>query len=157
MSVTITEIKNCDLLRDNAEALVNTVNCVGVMGKGLALSFKRRFPEMFQQYRMASHNNEVRIGRVHLWRNPAGRPRLVLNFPTKMHWRDPSQLEWVAAGLFDLARVIRAEQLKSIAIPPLGCGLGGLQWPTVRRLINDVLQQELFDLDVDVRLYGQGL
>ncbi len=155
MPVTITQL-NGDLLRDDAEALVNTVNCVGVMGKGLALSFKQRFPEMFHLYRTASHNNEVRIGRVHLWRNPSGRPRVVINFPTKMHWRDPSQLEWVAAGLFDLARVIRAEQLSSIAIPPLGCGLGGLHWQVVRRLMHDVLQQELLDLDVDVRLYCQG-
>lgn len=156
MPVTITQLKG-DLLRDDAEALVNTVNCVGVMGKGLALSFERCFPEMFQLYRMASLNNEVRIGRMHLWRNPIGQPRLVINFPTKMHWRNPSQLEWIAAGLFDLTGVIRAEQLKSIAIPPLGCGLGGLQWPTVRRLIHDVLQRELFDLDVEVRLYGQDL
>lgn len=160
MSVTFIHYLNGDLVRDDAEALVNTVNCVGVMGKGLALGFKQRFPAMFDAYRVACNRGEVRTGQMHLWDNPdadvwPGQPQLVVNFPTKQHWRNPSRMEWIESGLEDLADVIREQHLSTIAIPPLGCGLGGLAWNEVLRLIERILTERLADLDrhVEVRLY----
>jgi O-acetyl-ADP-ribose deacetylase (regulator of RNase III) len=145
----ITETRG-NLLRDDAQALVNTVNTVGVMGKGIALQFKRAFPEVFDAYATACKEGTVRPGRVHAVALPDG--RWVLNFPTKRHWRQPSRLEDIRAGLDDLVRVIKKLGITSVAVPPLGCGNGGLPWPTVRALIMEKLE----DLDADVRLYGLG-
>ena len=128
-----------DLFASGCEALVNPVNCVGVMGKGLALQFKRRFPANFVAYREACARRSVRPGRCFVFDAGAGRPRFVVNFPTKRHWREPSRLEDIAAGLDDLAAVLRRHAIGSVAIPPLGCGLGGLPWPRVRSLLLDRL------------------
>lgn len=167
MSISIHTRQN--LLDDQADILVNTVNCVGVMGKGLALAFKQRFPDMFEDYRRACRKGTLRPGQMHVWANPhhpanglmsrsetntweqthQGTPRLIVNFPTKDHWRNPSQLPWIQEGLVDLVHVAQTHDIASIAVPPLGCGLGGLSWKTVRPMI----EQTFTGLPLDVRIY----
>ncbi|WP_130799666.1 type II toxin-antitoxin system antitoxin DNA ADP-ribosyl glycohydrolase DarG [Streptomyces otsuchiensis] len=139
-----------NLLRDDAQALVNTVNTVGVMGKGIALQFKRAFPHVFDAYAAACEAGEVRPGVIQPVALPEG--RWVLNFPTKRHWRQPSRMEDICAGLDDLVRVVGELKITSVAVPPLGCGNGGLPWSDVRALIIAKLQV----LDADIRLYGLG-
>lgn len=134
--MTITYTKG-NLLEADAEALVNTVNTVGVMGKGVALMFKEAFPENFAAYEMACKEGEVKLGRVFATRRRdlLNGPKWIVNFPTKAHWRFPSQIEWIEEGLRDLVRFIRENTIRSIAIPPLGSGNGGLNWNEVRPLI----------------------
>lgn len=120
----------------DADALVNTVNTVGVMGKGLALQFKKAFPDAFQEYARACKSGEVTVGKMHVVRRIAA-PRLIVNFPTKKHWRNPSKLEYIRDGLADLVEVVRKERVQTIALPPLGCGNGGLAWPVVAKLIDE--------------------
>lgn len=118
-----------------AEALVNPVNTAGVMGKGLALAFKRRFRDNFNLYWSACQQGEVEVGRMFVTQDeyPSDTaPRWIINFPTKEHWKDKSQIEWIEQGLEDLVRVIKEEGIRSIAIPALGAGLGGLEWEAVR-------------------------
>src|ERR1039458_4175144 len=122
-----------NLLAVPVEALVNTVNGVGVMGKGIALMFKEAFPENFRAYEEACKRKEVKIGQMFVTENLALEgPRWLINFPSKKHWRQPSKLEWIAEGLKDLTRVIKEKGIRSIALPPLGCGNGGLDWSDVR-------------------------
>jgi O-acetyl-ADP-ribose deacetylase (regulator of RNase III) len=129
-----------DILEAPAEALVNTVNCVGVMGRGIALQFKTAFPDNFKQYAKACKQQEVQPGRMFVTStNLLQGPRFIINFPTKRHWRGKSRIEDIDAGLQDLARVIKELQISSIAIPPLGCGLGGLAWSIVRGRIEHAL------------------
>lgn len=138
------EYKRGDILQEDAEALVNTVNCVGIMGRGIALQFKNAFPENFKVYAAACDRKEVQPGRMLVFRT--GRltnPRYIINFPTKRHWRGKSRLEDIDAGLVSLVKEIRARDIRSIAIPPLGSGLGGLDWSTVRQRI----EKNLGDLD----------
>ena len=118
-----------------ATALVNPVNCVGVSGKGLALEFKRRFPENFEAYRAFCKCNAMFIGDVFIPEKGPGIPRFIVNFPTKQHWKHKSNLNGIALGLCSLRRAICSFAISSIAIPALGCGLGGLAWEDVRRLI----------------------
>jgi len=125
-----------NLLDVDVEAFVNTVNTVGVMGKGVALMFKEKFPENFAAYEKACRAGEVRIGKMFVTKtHELGNPRYIINFPTKRHWRHPSRLEYVREGLQDLVRVVRKLGIQSIALPPLGCGNGGLKWADVRREI----------------------
>lgn len=124
-----------DLLRAHAEALVNTVNTVGVMGKGVALQFKQAFPENFKAYEKACRRGEVRLGRMFVTHTGMFEPRIIVNFPTKEHWKANSRIEDIRAGLIDLVRVAREEGIRSIAMPPIGCGLGGLRWDEVRPLV----------------------
>lgn len=129
-----------NLLEADAEALVNTVNCVGVMGKGIALQFKQAFPENYDRYRMACKQGEVAPGRMFVV--PTGNlmgTKFIINFPTKQHWKGKSRIEDVASGLTALVQTIRETGIRSIAVPPLGCGNGGLNWGTVRRLIEGKL------------------
>lgn len=127
------EVRQGDLFDTRAEALVNTVNCEGVMGRGIALQFKRRFPKNYEAYAKACKRGEVVPGRVFVFETgELMGPRFILNFPTKRHWRMASRMEDIEAGLRDLVRVIRGHEIASVAIPPLGCGLGGLPWPEVR-------------------------
>ncbi|MBL4686074.1 MAG: macro domain-containing protein [Nannocystaceae bacterium] len=123
-----------NLLLAEVDALINTVNTQGVMGKGIALQFKKAFPEVFQSYSRACKSGEVVPGRVHVVHRLVA-PRFIINFPTKKHWRNPSKLEYVRDGLVDLVKQVRALKIQSIAIPPLGCGYGGLDWKNVRPLI----------------------
>jgi O-acetyl-ADP-ribose deacetylase (regulator of RNase III) len=125
-----------NLLTADVAALVNTVNTVGVMGKGIALQFKRAFPANYQAYRAACERGVVRLGQMFVVDTGVlGPRRYVINFPTKQHWRSASRLPDIAAGLDDLVRVVGEHGITSIAIPPLGCGNGGLDWADVRPLI----------------------
>jgi O-acetyl-ADP-ribose deacetylase (regulator of RNase III) len=125
------------ILDADVDALVNPVNCAGVMGKGLALAFKKRFPEVFREYRRACDAGELALGRVHIVELPpgSGRPTHVVHFPTKQHWRDRSALDDIATGLDSLVAAVRERAIRSIAIPALGCGLGGLEWTAVKPLV----------------------
>lgn len=126
-----------NILHSGADALVNPVNCVGVMGKGLALQFKRAFPENFDSYRASCASGHLVPGKLCVQEYPrdGASPRFIVNLPTKRHWKDKSLLEDVKVGLDALVRFVVIEEVKSVAIPPLGCGLGGLAWPDVRALI----------------------
>lgn len=123
-----------NLLTADVDALVNTVNTEGVMGKGLALQFKKAFPENFASYEHACKAGEVKTGQMHIVQRLAS-PRFIINFPTKRHWRQPSKLEYVRDGLRDLVAQVKRLNIESIAVPPLGCGNGGLEWSAVRPLI----------------------
>ena len=139
-----------NLLEARAEALVNTVNTVGVMGKGIALMFKERFDDNFRRYAAACKAKEVQTGKMFVTPvNELDGPRWIVNFPTKQHWRAPSRMEWVVDGLQDLRRFLIEHQVKSIAIPPLGAGNGGLKWPEVRQQI----ERALGDLDIDIQVF----
>jgi len=130
------KLKRGNLLNEKTEALVNTVNCVGVMGKGVALQFKRAFPDNFKQYQKACKNNEVEPGRMFtVATDSLLNPRYIINFPTKRHWKQPSQLDDIKAGLTALVEEVKRLGIWSIAIPPLGCGNGGLDWAEVKPLI----------------------
>jgi O-acetyl-ADP-ribose deacetylase (regulator of RNase III) len=137
-----------NLLEAHVDAVVNTVNTVGVMGKGIALMFKERFPENYKAYAAACEEGKVRVGEMFV---TAGveleGPRWIINFPTKQEWFQPTKLEWVRSGLVALKNVIREKAIKSIAIPPLGCGNGGLNWAVVRPIIEKALV-ELEDVEV---------
>lgn len=143
-----------NLLQADVDALVNTVNCVGVMGKGIALQFKKAWPAMFRDYQVAAKAEQIVPGRIHVW--PMGTltaPHYILNFPTKRHWRNRSRLEDIEVGLVDLVARIRGLGIQSIAVPPLGAGNGGLPWDQVRPLI----VRALGDLEgVDVVLWEPG-
>ncbi|MEV4346182.1 macro domain-containing protein [Actinoplanes sp. NPDC049596] len=126
------EIGSGDLLAAEVEALVNAVNTVGVMGKGIALQFKRAFPANYRAHRAACAKGDVRLGQVWVFDEDE---RCVINFPTKRHWRDKSYLPDVEAGLDSLVAAVRERGITSLAIPALGCGAGGLDWSDVRPLI----------------------
>jgi O-acetyl-ADP-ribose deacetylase (regulator of RNase III) len=147
------QIAHGNLLRAPVEALVNTVNTEGVMGKGIALQFRVAYPRMFDAYLAACRAGEVRLGRMHVFDlgGLADGPRWIINFPTKGHWRAKSRIEDIEAGLRDLVATIRRLQIKSIAIPPLGCGNGGLPWDQVRSLIANALSEVP---DVAVQLFA---
>lgn len=140
-----------DLLQSGAEAIINTVNCVGVMGKGIALQFKQEFPGNYEAYRRACDAGEVRLGEMFVFDTGSMiNPRWIINFPTKGHWKAKSRIEDIASGLKDLKRVIETLGVRSIAVPPLGCGNGGLDWPDVEPMIRTALG----DLDdVEVMLF----
>jgi O-acetyl-ADP-ribose deacetylase (regulator of RNase III) len=130
------ELKSGDLLKEKTDAIVNKVNCVGVMGKGIALQFKQRWPKNFKDYEAASKREEIKPGKMFVhdlgeW----AKPRFIINFPTKLHWRGNSKLEYVEDGLRDLVKEVNRLGIKSISLPPLGCGNGGLDWDDVRRLV----------------------
>ena len=135
------EYKRGDMLREDAEALVNTVNCVGVMGRGIALQFKNAFPKNFKAYTAACKNEEVQPGRMFVFETgQLTNPRCIINFPTKRHWRGKSRMEDIEAGLKALVDTLRQYDIRSVAIPPLGSGLGGLDWSEVRPRIEATLQ-----------------
>ena len=140
-----------NLLEADVEGLVNTVNTVGVMGKGIALQFKYAFPSNFKAYSKACKRRDITLGKVFVFDNgQLTNPRWIVNFPTKGHWRSRSRIRDVAAGLDDLRRVIIKLGIASIAIPPLGCGNGGLAWAEVRPLI----KEKLDGLNLEVLLYA---
>jgi O-acetyl-ADP-ribose deacetylase (regulator of RNase III) len=133
-------IKEGNLIETDAEALVNTVNTVGIMGKGVALQFKKAFPDNFKKYQEAAKNKEIQIGKVFVTETgKLTNPKYIINFPTKKHWRYPSKLVWVKEGLKDLHTFITKHEIKTIAIPPLGCGNGKLKWDEVKPAIVESL------------------
>jgi O-acetyl-ADP-ribose deacetylase (regulator of RNase III) len=148
----IEEIKG-DLLKSNAEALVNTVNTVGVMGKGVTLQFRQAFSEnYFKDYQKACRDGKLKIGKVHIYDlNRLENPKYIINFPTKKHWKGKSRIEDINAGLKDLVSVVKEYDIKSIAVPPLGCGNGGLNWTIVRSLILSYFDQIP---EIDLSLYA---
>lgn len=130
-----------DILVSDAEALVNTVNCVGIMGRGIALQFKNAFPDNFKAYERACQAEQVQPGRMFVFENNRlHQPKYVINFPTKRHWKGKSRMEDIDSGLQALVREVQDRKIRSIAIPPLGSGLGGLNWSDVRSHIEAVLQ-----------------
>jgi O-acetyl-ADP-ribose deacetylase (regulator of RNase III) len=135
------EYKTGDLLTEDAEAIVNTVNCVGVMGRGIALQFKNAFPDNFKAYAAACKREEVQPGNMFVYETGGlTNPRFIINFPTKRHWRGKSRIEDIETGLESLVKVIKERKIQSIAIPPLGSGLGGLDWSQVRSKIEAALK-----------------
>lgn len=142
------EFTSGDILKCEADALVNTVNCVGVMGRGIALQFKNMYPDNFKAYAAACQREAVQPGRMFVYETgQLTPPRFIVNFPTKRHWRGKSRIEDIDLGLVDLVKVIRDKGIRSIAIPPLGSGLGGLDWDEVRPRIERALA-ELADVQV---------
>jgi O-acetyl-ADP-ribose deacetylase (regulator of RNase III) len=143
-----------NLLAADTEALVNTVNTVGVMGKGIALQFRRAYPDMFDDYKRAVKDGRVQLGHMHVW--PTGAldgPRYIINFPTKGHWRASSKLADIEAGLVDLVEVVQKLGIRSIALPPLGCGNGGLDWSDVAPRIRKAFEALP---DVEVVIFPPG-
>lgn len=140
-----------DILESDAQALVNTVNTVGVMGKGIALQFKKAFPNNYIAYRQACEKEEVVIGKLFVGvdSNLQAGEKIIINFPTKKHWRNSSQYSYIERGLDDLIKVIEEYRIKRIAIPPLGSGNGGLNWVRVKEMIKD----KLGNLDIEIMVY----
>ena len=141
-----------DILDAEVDALVNPVNCVGVMGAGLAKRFKDAYPTNYLIYRDACRNGLVTPGRVLSWKHPVKDLR-IFNFPTKLDWRDPSQPEYIERGLASLVFTVEELDIRSIAIPQLGCGLGGLDWSDVRPMIVAAFDRVPSAFDVRVLLY----
>jgi O-acetyl-ADP-ribose deacetylase (regulator of RNase III) len=142
------DFKRGNLLEERTEALVNAVNCVGVMGKGIALRFKQVFPENFKQYKKACDAHAVQPGKMFIVSTESLLfPRYIINFPTKQHWKDKSKLQDVKTGLSALVEDIRRYNIRSIAIPSLGCGNGGLDWNIVKPLITEAFA-DLSDVQV---------
>ena len=148
------EFKTGDMFNEDAEALVNSVNCVGVMGRGIALQFKNMYPANFEAYAAACKREEVRPGRMFVFETgQLTNPRYIINFPTKRHWRGKSRIEDIESGMRALVKEIKERNIRSIAIPPLGSDLGGLQWHDVRPL----MKAELTELDgVQVIVFEPG-
>lgn len=136
-----------DIFQANVEAIVNPVNCVGVMGAGLALAFKQRFPENFKQYQQACKTQVLKIGKCFVCKDGS---QYIINFPTKNHWKQPSQYKFIEKGLVDLIQIVQEKGIKSIAIPALGAGLGGLDWVIVKNMIETAFK----DSDVEVVVYN---
>ena len=150
------KLKKGDIFHEDVEALVNSVNCVGVMGRGIALQFKNLYPDNFKAYAEACKRNEVRPGRMFVYESAKMmNPRYIINFPTKRHWRGKSRIEDIDSGLEDLVRVIEERGIHSIAIPPLGTNLGGLSWSQVRPRIEAALAK-LDGLDAVLFEPGSG-
>jgi O-acetyl-ADP-ribose deacetylase (regulator of RNase III) len=143
-----------NILDAKADVLVNTVNTVGIMGKGIALQFKNQFPENYKKYTDAVARNEISVGKVQIVPvNELSGVKYIVNFPTKAHWRFPSQIRWIKDGLSDLHEKVQALNIESIALPPLGCGNGGLDWEEVKPLI----VESLSDLPISVYVYEPSL
>ncbi|MEM0994321.1 MAG: macro domain-containing protein [Bacteroidota bacterium] len=124
-----------NIIQADAEAIVNTVNTVGVMGKGIALAFKKAFPDNFKIYKKLCDEKKFDVGDLLITDTGQIGPKLIINFPTKKHWRSKSKMEYIEIGMKVLIKEIVQRNIKSIAIPPLGCGNGGLDWEKVKSLI----------------------
>lgn len=145
------EYTSGDILKDDSEAIINTVNCVGVMGRGIALQFKNTWPQNYKAYEAACKREEVQPGRMFIYDlQQLTLPRYIINFPTKRHWKGKSRMEDIDTGLVALVEELRALGIRSVAIPPLGSGLGGLDWADVRPRIEAAMQALP---DVRVRVY----
>ena len=140
-----------NILDSQAQALVNTVNTIGVMGKGIALQFKKAYPNNYKAYKKACTDQEINIGKLFVFKdfNLTSGEKYIINFPTKKHWKNPSEYEFIEKGLDDLIRFLNQYSIKSIAIPPLGAGNGGLEWEKVKKII----LEKLANLDVEIFIY----
>ena len=143
-----------NILESRSEALVNTVNTVGVMGKGIALAFKKSFPNVFEEYKKSVDAGEFKIGEVQIIKTGQLTPKYVINFATKKHWRHPSKIEYIEEGLIDLKAKILEYDIESISIPSLGCGNGKLEWNDVKPLMLKVLGD--VSNDTDILIYEPG-
>lgn len=145
------QFKQANLLESDAEAIVNTVNTVGVMGKGIALQFKNQYPNNYKLYATACKAKEVVVGKMFVTEETSllGGKKIIINFPTKTDWRKPSEYSYIESGLQDLVNVIQEKNIKSIAIPPLGAGNGGLDWNKVKA----VIEKYLTNIDCEVQIY----
>lgn len=143
-----------NILTAEVDALVNTVNTVGVMGKGIALAFKKAFPLNFKLYKEACDNKEFTVGSMFTTNTGQLMPRYIINFPTKEHWKGRSKIEYIENGMKSLVETIKTNEIKSIAIPPLGCGNGGLQWSVVKPIIINELKN--IDSDIEIIIYEPG-
>jgi len=146
------KLTNGNIIEADAEALINTVNCVGVMGKGIALQFKKAFPEdYFNDYRKSCRTGKLTPGKVTVWRTGKFvNPKFIINFPTKQHWKEKSKYEFIEKGLISLKDEIKKLNIRSVAIPPLGSGLGGLNWEKVK----DIIIRTLSDIEqIDILIY----
>ena len=148
----ITYLKG-DIFSSPAQVLVNTVNTVGVMGKSVALEFKKRYPAMFKSYERVCDEKQLEIGKLLLWKGPE---KWVLMFPTKKHWRNPSKLEYIETGLQKFADTEVEKGIASIAFPRLGCGNGGLDWEEVRPLMERYLERLSIPVYIYVGMYQDG-
>ena len=140
------EYKTGDLFNSEAQTLVNTVNCVGVMGKGIALEFKKRYPDMFKSYKSICDKKLLRPGTLQLYKKS---DQWILNFPTKDHWRNKSKMQWLEDGLSKFRETYKEKGISSIAFPKLGCSNGGLKWEEVKPL----MEKYLTDLDIKIEIY----
>ncbi len=140
------EVIKGNLFDYKGDILINTVNCVGIMGKGIALEYKNRFPKMFQSYKKACKNNEVHPGKLHIWRTNT---EWIINFPTKRHWRNDSLYEDIGLGLKSLRKYLEDYGELTVLMPPLGCGNGNLKWNNVLTLIKD----QLFDIKATIIVF----
>jgi O-acetyl-ADP-ribose deacetylase (regulator of RNase III) len=143
------ELRKGDILKADAEALVNTVNCVGVMGRGIALQFRKEYPANFEEYKAVCEQKKLQPGRMLIYElHRMMNPRYIINFPTKRHWKGKSRIEDIDAGLKALIEEVRTRDIRSIAIPPLGCGLGGLEWndvrPRIEKTFRDLPEVQVF-------------
>ena len=152
--INMIHFKQGNILEANVEALVNTVNTVGIMGKGIALAFKREFPENYKIYKKACNNKELKIGDLLVTQTGRSTPKYIINFPTKQHWRSRSKIEYIEKGMEKLVEVIKERDIQSIAIPPLGCGNGGLNWKDVKPVILEGL--ESVKNSTEIILYEPG-
>lgn len=143
-----------DILKATTEAVINPVNCVGIMGAGLAKQFSDKYPKMYKDYRDICHYGELNPGRLHVFdRERFSPPFYIINFPTKKHWKNPSKLEYIESGLVTLVQILGRLGAKSISIPKLGCGLGGLDWHDV----NSLIKRHLSDVRVKIVAYGEDV
>ena len=139
-------ISKGDIFASDAEVYVNPVNLFGVMGAGLALEFKNEFPKMFKEYKALSDKGETKFGNLHVYEvseeeNPDYEGLVIINFPTKSSWKNPSQLEYIKVGMEALINIIKEDGYQSVALPALGCGLGGLNWADVKKIIEEYCNQ----------------
>lgn len=143
-----------NLFKSPAQTLVNTVNTVGVMGKGIAKTFKQLYPEMYQEYRQLCQEKRLTTGKLHIYRTPN---KIVVNFPTKQHWRKPSKIEYIEAGLEEFVKVYGRYGISSVSFPQLGCGNGELDWD---QQVKPVMEHHLKNLPIPVYIHlypaGQG-
>ena len=153
--MSIIYFPDADIFDQEVEAIVNPVNCVGVMGHGLAAAFRERYPSNLRAYHNACLIHVVRLGGVlfHDLQSGDGLPKYIINFPTKQHWRDDSQIRDIRSGMVALCDMINDKGIKSIAIPQLGCGLGKLNWDDVKPLIVEACEDHLHS-SVEVRVLG---
>jgi O-acetyl-ADP-ribose deacetylase (regulator of RNase III) len=141
--------KQGDLLESKMQTLTNAVNTVGIMSKGIAKEFKKKYPEMFQDYYLKCKNGLIRVGEPYVWIPKLVNGKWILNFPTKEHWRGKSKIEWVEQGLFSLQKNYGFWGIQSLAVPALGAGLGGLNWQDVKRLLENYLGK----ISIPVEIY----